>query len=142
MQGKAERRLEARLDRQQYDQRQLISVKIALNHLSYYISSVSFQRVDGQIEINGIPCQYVEQRILGDSLELLCIPNQTVLKLRVGGGNFIKIFNDVQQGDPYLLSQPVELAEWAPDMTQHCDHFVLHFSSTAPGVNDKPPAVA
>lgn len=140
MQDRAEQRLEARLDRQQYDQRQLISVKIALNHLSYYTSSLTFQRVDGQIEINGIPCQYVERRILGDSLELLCIPNPTVLKLRVGGGNFIKIFNDVQQGDPYLLCQPVALAVVSFDMIQHHDHFTVHLSTTAPGAQDRPPA--
>ena len=142
MQDNAERRLEARLDRQQYDQHQLISVKIALQHLSYYISSVSYQRVDGQIEINGIPCQYVEQRILGDSLELLCIPNPTLLKLRVGGGNFIKIFSDVQQGDPYLMCQPVELAVVSFDLIQPGDHLTVQLSSMAPGANDRPPAVA
>ncbi len=78
---------------------------------------------------------------MGDSLELLCIPNQAVLKLRVEGGNFIKIFNDVQQWDPYILCQPVVLAEVSFDIIQHSDHFTVHLSSMAPGANDRPPAV-
>ena len=52
---KANTRLEASLDNNSFDTSQLLSLKIPVGHLAYYNSSAQFERVDGAIEINGIP---------------------------------------------------------------------------------------
>ncbi|GGB08945.1 hypothetical protein GCM10011511_35590 [Puia dinghuensis] len=98
-QQQADSRLEARLDRNEYNESQLFSVKIPITSLSYYDdgSSNSFQRVDGQIDIGGVRYQYVKRRIIKDSLELLCIPNETAIKLQRVKNDFFRQVNDLGQ---------------------------------------------
>ncbi|HWB90737.1 MAG TPA: hypothetical protein VG605_02750 [Puia sp.] len=96
-QQRAENRLEARLDKHQYDDDQLVSVKIPLTTLAYYNSSMNFERVNGRIEINGVHYNYVKRRIYGDSLELLCIPNTTAMNLQKAKNEFFRQVNDLQQ---------------------------------------------
>jgi hypothetical protein len=96
-QDRADRKLEARLDQDNFDESQLVSVKIPLTSLSYYNSSTRFERVDGQIEIAGVHYKYVKRRILQDSLELLCIPNMTAMQLQTAKNEFFRQVNDLQQ---------------------------------------------
>jgi hypothetical protein len=96
-QHKAESTLVARLDRHEYDDDQLISIKVSLTALDYYNSSTSFERVDGQIDINGIHYNYVKRRIFNNSLELLCIPNTTATNLQKAKNDFFRQVNDLQQ---------------------------------------------
>jgi hypothetical protein len=96
-QDRAERRLEANLDRNNYDESALISFKVPLTNLSYYNSTPGYERVNGQIDINGVRYQYVKRRIYGDSLEVLCLPNITSMKLRTASNDFFRQVNDLQQ---------------------------------------------
>jgi hypothetical protein len=97
-QQQAESRLQARLDRNEYDESQLVSVKIPVTTLSYYNGSANgFERVDGKIEIKGVHYQYVKRRVYKDSLELLCIPNVTTMKLLQVKNDFFRQANDLQQ---------------------------------------------
>lgn len=97
LENKANQQLEAKLDKNDYDDAQLISLKIPVTHLSYYNNSIQFERVDGQIEVNGVQYKYVKRRIYNDSVELLCIPNQTAMSLRSAKDEFFKMVNDLQQ---------------------------------------------
>jgi hypothetical protein len=94
---RADRKLEASLDHNDYDESQLISIKIPVTSLSYYNSSTSFERVDGTIDVGGVQYNYVKRRIFKDSLELLCIPNLTAMKLRQSKNDFFRQVNDLQQ---------------------------------------------
>jgi hypothetical protein len=67
--------IESRLDRNDYADSDLISIKIPVNGLAYSPSSERFERVNGQVIINALSFNYVKRRILNDSLEVLCIPN-------------------------------------------------------------------
>ncbi|MDO6430997.1 hypothetical protein Q4E93_10390 [Flavitalea sp. BT771] len=127
MQQQATRQMEEQLNNSQYDESQLISLKVPITHLSYYNCSSTFERVDGQIEINGIPYQYVKRRICNDSLELRCIPNQMALRLRLSRDEYFRTINDIQSSqrhqqqpalpctvksfvsDPYLLTSSFQL---------------------------------
>ena len=80
-----------------YDDAQLTRIKIPLTTLSYYNGSTVFERVDGQIELNGVHYNYVKRRIFKDSLELLCIPNTTVTSLQKSKNDFFRQVNDLQQ---------------------------------------------
>lgn len=97
-QKQAENHLQARLDRNEYDEAQLIKVSIPITTLSYYnYSSSNFERVDGKIDIKGVHYQYVKRRFVKDSLELLCIPNETTMKLQQVKNDFFRQVNDLQQ---------------------------------------------
>jgi hypothetical protein len=97
LETRADHQLESRLDNDNYDESQLISIKIPSTYLSYYNSSTRFERVDGQIEIGGIKYKYVKRRLFNDSLELLCIPNNTAMQLQQTKDEFFKLTNDIQQ---------------------------------------------
>jgi hypothetical protein len=96
-QVRAERRLESRLDADDYDGESLIFMKIHINSLSYYNSSTEFERVDGQIDINGVAYKYVKRRLFKDSLELMCIPDMATIRLQATNGNFFRQTNDLEQ---------------------------------------------
>ena len=96
LEEKANEQLEAKLDQNDYSDEQLLSLKIPITNLSYYNNSTQFERVDGQIEINGVQYKYVKRRIYNDSVELLCIPNQTAMSLRTAKDDFFKLVNDLQ----------------------------------------------
>ena len=93
----AERRLEASLDQNNYDGSALISFKVPVTSLAYYTNSSGYERVNGQIDINGVRYQYVKRRIFGDSLEVVCLPNITSMKLQTASNDFFRQVNDLQQ---------------------------------------------
>jgi hypothetical protein len=96
MEQKSNVQLESRLDENNYDESQLISIKVPAEHLSFYTLSKQFERVDGQVEIKGVLYKYVKRRMVNDSLELLCIPNQQAMQLQDAKNNFFKLVNDLQ----------------------------------------------
>jgi hypothetical protein len=93
----AERRLEASLDQNNYDESALISFKIPVTSLAYYTNSTGYERVNGQIDIGGVQYQYVKRRIYGDSLEVVCLPNILSMKLQTASNDFFRQVNDLQQ---------------------------------------------
>jgi hypothetical protein len=96
LQDQAEKTMVANLDRNNYSESDLISIKVPALHLSSYVNSKEFERVDGQIEIGGIQYNYVKRRFSEDSLELLCIPNKTATSLQTAKNEFFKLVNDLQ----------------------------------------------
>jgi hypothetical protein len=94
--NRADLRLEAQLDDNNYDALQLISIKVPLTHLPYWSNSVQFLRVDGEIEIEGIQYKYCKSRLFNDSLELLCIPNQSAMNMQMAKNDIFKLINDLQ----------------------------------------------
>jgi len=96
LEGRADSQLESSLDANNYDESQLVSIKVPSTHLSYYNSSQQFERVDGQIEFGGVRYNYVKRRIFNDSVELLCIPNHASMQLQTARNEFFKLVNDLQ----------------------------------------------
>jgi hypothetical protein len=95
LQKQSDTRLEAAFDQDNYDGSELISLKLAAPHLTLYSNCTSFERVDGQVEIDGIQYKFVKRRYFDDSLEFLCIANHLSMKLQVAGNDFYKLVNDL-----------------------------------------------
>jgi hypothetical protein len=96
LQADADKTMVANLDRNYYSDADLISIKVPAVHLSSYVNSKDFERVDGQIEISGVQYNYVKRRIVEDSIELLCIPNRTATSIQTAKNEFFKLVNDLQ----------------------------------------------
>jgi hypothetical protein len=127
LQERANARLEARLDQNNYDESQLVSVKIPITTLSYYNNATGFERIDGQVEINGIQYKYVKRRIFKDSLELLCIPNQASMSLQTAKNDFFRQVNDLQQHSPQGKKAPATYKSFSSsDYDKQNDLFVLN----------------
>jgi hypothetical protein len=88
--------LTAQLDKDEYADADLISIKTALS-LPYYTATMDFERIDGSIRIDGVEYTYVKRRIINDSLELLCLPNPVKQKLQTAKADFFKLSNDLQR---------------------------------------------
>ncbi len=88
-------KMELAFDGNDYADQQLISIKQPTN-LPYYQNSKTFQRIDGEIEIEGVYYKYVKCRIYNDSLELLCIPNTAKMKIQAAKADFSKLVADFQ----------------------------------------------
>jgi hypothetical protein len=145
--------LESRLDENNYDESDLISVRVPALHLSCYTNSRLFERVNGQVEVNGISYKFVKRRLFNDTLELLCIPNHAIMELEAGNNNFFKGLNDLQtdfRGKKNNISSNSHnnpLSEYyMPDFTSpdHSGHHILyagrhnHSASISPCYLDTP----
>lgn len=98
MQKKANDQLEANLDNNFYDESDLIELKVPV-HLPYQNNWTSYQRYNGEIEINGIHYKYVKRKLLNDTLFLKCIPNKKEMHLQTAKDEFFKITNDLVKND-------------------------------------------
>ena len=96
VQQQADTKLEAKLDRNEYDESQLIEIRVAVN-MPYQTDWADFERYDGEIEVNGIHYKYVKRKVQDGQLVLKCIPNQTRQRLESAKDDLFKITNDIQQ---------------------------------------------
>ena len=81
MESQANAELAEQIGQDQYDETQLISLKVPITTLAYYHNSTEFEWVDGSIDIQGIRYKYVKRRIYNDSLEVMCIPDAASIRL-------------------------------------------------------------
>ena len=88
--------LQAKLDKNQYDESRLIRIKVPLN-MPYIADWNDFETFEGETEINGIHYRYVKRKIENGELVLLCIPNEQKTSLQAAEQHFFKLVNDIQQ---------------------------------------------
>lgn len=98
LQHKTNENLEALLDNNSYDESQLIELKIPVN-LPYQTSWASYERYDGEINLNGTSYKYVKRKLSNDTLYLMCIPNTKKMRLETAKNDFFKNSNDLAQND-------------------------------------------
>jgi hypothetical protein len=98
MQQKASNALEARLDKNDYDDSQLFEMRVSLN-LPYQNDWSDFERFNGEIEIDGIQYKYVKRKIEKGQLVVMCIPNHDKMKIRSSSDEYFKMVNDLQQSE-------------------------------------------
>jgi hypothetical protein len=78
--------LEARLDRQEYQEKDLIQFQIPLSNA--YQLNTGFERVDGEIHIQGVIYKYVKRKIEDGKLIILCLPHIGKMQLVHAFGKF------------------------------------------------------
>jgi hypothetical protein len=82
------------LDNHQYNDSELIEVKIAL-HMPYLTNWSEYERIDGEAEVNGIYYSYVKRKIRNDTLYLLCLPNKNKTQLNAARIEYASKAHDV-----------------------------------------------
>lgn len=99
VQEKADAQLEAKLDKNEYHEDDLIEISVPLN-LPYQTDWADFERVDGEIEIDGIHYKYVKRKVQQGQLVLKCIPNRSKHQMLNARDAFFQLVNDLQQEQP------------------------------------------
>lgn len=94
--NEANTKLEAKLDKQEYDEKELVEMKIPLT-VPYGSSSKDFERYSGEIDIEGVHYKYVQRKVYNDSLVLLCIPNKEKTQIATAREEFSRMINELQK---------------------------------------------
>jgi hypothetical protein len=160
LEERASNRLEISVSNNDYDESRLISIKIPVSYLLYYSIPKIFERVDGQVEIQGVEYRYVKRRIHNDSLELLCISNPALMKLKAASIEIFRFVNDLyhEGSDKSDNSHHGSSKSFSPDKytlitTNSLDkpgfplpaihsHYLPGISSHHPTVDEQPPEIA
>ena len=80
-QQRSDLQYEAILNEKQYDESNMITLKVDMD-MPYLAENTLFERVDGEITIDGHIYKYVKRRILNGQLVLLCLPDYQKTKLQ------------------------------------------------------------
>lgn len=96
MQHKSDKVLESKLDKNLYQEEDLLELKLPIN-LPYQTTWAAYERFDGEIEIDGILYKYVERKVSDDTLYLKCLPNKEKMNLENAKDDFFRNTNGIAQ---------------------------------------------
>jgi len=135
MEKRATALLDARLDDYRFDTSELLVFKIPLQRLSYYHSSLRFERISGEITVAGVKYHYVESRIMNDSIELHCVLNHDAMRWAAGNSDFFQLVNGLAHGGGACSGNSPVPAK--PDMTGEylAAERVLHLPPPGPSLS-------
>ena len=91
---KADMAMESRLDKDQYDVNDLISITVPLDN-PYQLEQRNFQRIDGEFNFQGKNFKYVKRKVTDGKLILLCIPDARKMILKKGKAEYGNAANDL-----------------------------------------------
>ncbi len=105
LENRASYQLVEQLDNKEYNDDDLLEMKVPLP-MPYQTNWSSFERFDGEIEINGIHYNYVKRKVVNDTLILMCIPNHGKMKLNSAKEQFFSLVNDISQKNDQKSPSP------------------------------------
>lgn len=91
---KADNKLEASLNNNDYNQQDLFTLTIPIN-LPYQNIATDFERIDGEITVNGETYKYVQRKVANDTLFLQCIRHSEKMDLQQKSNDYFGKVNDV-----------------------------------------------
>jgi hypothetical protein len=145
--------LQHQLDLDQYDNSNLVELKLPVN-LPYLSNWSGFEKYQGETEINGVHYKYVKRRLVNDTLILLCIRNESKNQLRTAQSDYFKQVNDLQgnnkksgdkdhqsksQLNDYLIKESLSLNQYDFTFTAHHSPYNKQLSFAVRLVNEQPP---
>ncbi len=95
LQYKADKQLVEQLDANNYNDKDLITIRVALL-MPYLTNWNDFKRTDGEITLNGKIYHYVKEKVYNNELVLMCLPDEQKMNLQTAKNNFFKTQNDLQ----------------------------------------------
>ena len=95
LQQKANKQLVSKIDKSDYDESNLVTVKVPLS-MPYLTNWDDFKRTDGEITLNGKIYHYVKEKVYNGELVLMCLPDEQKMNLQTAKNDFFKTQNDLQ----------------------------------------------
>lgn len=95
LQHRADVKLVAKLDRNEFQESELVTIKVPLN-LPYQQNWKEFERYDGDVTVDGVHYKYVMRKVENDSLVLKCIPNEQRKRIVKAENRYFQLVNDLQ----------------------------------------------
>jgi len=94
---KADSAMEARIDKDQYDENDLVTLQIPL-YSPYQLEQKTFERTNGEVNINGKTFKYVKRKVSDGNLILLCLADNHKTVLKNAKSEFGNGVNDLAGG--------------------------------------------
>ena len=117
----ANEQMEARLDKADYAEQELETIVVPL-HLPYLTDQTTFERTDGEINLNGITYKYVQRRVWHDSLYLQCLPNYEAMRLTAACNDSFQFATGIPQNGSGFSKVTASLSK---QFTGECFGFIL-----------------
>jgi hypothetical protein len=89
--------LEKKIEKEDFDDASLLELRVALNAPYLGETFTDFERIDGEIVVDGIHYRYVKRKVENGELVLMCIPNAGKTKILNSRVDFLKMTNDLNQ---------------------------------------------
>lgn len=106
----ADNRLEASLDKNNFNEQDLFTLKIPIN-LPYQNTWASFERINGEITVDGETYMYVQRKVVNDTMFLQCIRHTEKINLQQKSNDYFGKVNDVN-GDNGAKKVPGKTANF------------------------------
>ena len=82
------------IDKEEYNPQELITIKVPLS-LPYQNNWKNFERVDGEIKVNGKVYHYVQRKLVDGEMILQCLPDENKMHLENAKDDFFRLANDL-----------------------------------------------
>lgn len=128
LQQKADNKLEAQLDNSDYNESQLIEIRVPMN-MPYQQRYTEFERHYGEIEIHGKSYTYVKRKIEGDVLILKCIANQSKQEAKIIKNDLAKANSNADMDHSGKNSSQKSFAK--NSLGEYDDQFIIHQTASA-----------
>jgi hypothetical protein len=119
--------LEAALDKNDFNEAELITIQIPLS-LPYQNNQENFERVDGELKLDGKIYKYVKRKISDGKLILLCLPDHKKMQLQSARDEFFKNTTDLVQNNSNKKSGNTKYHSFRNAMGEY-DNFLNTFKS-------------
>jgi hypothetical protein len=86
--------MEARIDKDQYNENDLVTLQIPLYN-PYQLEQKTFERANGEVNINGKNFKYVKRKVSDGNLILLCLADNHKTVLKKAKTDFENVANDL-----------------------------------------------
>ncbi len=148
--------LEIALDNKNYDASQIIELDSKIV-LPYVADMSSFERVDGEVIIDGVHYKFVERKYENGRVIYRCIPNTEKIKLYSARSAFYQLMNEIQEtsnqtkhpANPFSAKKTLsdyELLQYTKLSYSICELFspgsftiTPNISNISLGINSPPP---
>lgn len=130
-QQQSDKQLASLLDNHQYSDADLITVKIPLS-MPYQTMQSGFERVEGEITVNGKIYKYVKRKIVDGAIILMCLPDQNKMRLQSAKDDFFKTTNDIAQNNTSKKSDNGKASIFknlASDYEQQVSSYAINYIS-------------
>ena len=127
-QQRSDKNLEALLDKEEYNEAELITIKMPLS-LPYQNDTKDFERISGEVNFNGKIYKYVKRKIEKGEFVLLCVPDKSKMQIENQKQDFFKNTNDIAQNNNSKRSdnsKSISFKNISSDYDQYSFSFTLN----------------
>jgi len=104
-----------KLDHNDYNTGDLVTITVPAS-LAYEMDMPDFERMDGQITIQGKSYRCVKRKIFDGQITFLCLPDENAKTFKTARDEFIKIVSDASDPKPNSKSASHTTAKVSPNI--------------------------